>query len=194
MLAAQTALAATSIAAPLAGVVTTVNLVVGAVPSTPALVLRSTGLDVSLPVAEQDAPYVVAGQLGRATFPALGLTADLIVAGPPLLAAPASSTAAGRVVTYPVLLSITTPPPGLLPGMSVQVRMTVASKADVLAVPTAALQSSGDGLFVRTLVAGQPQPRSVGIGLSTASMTEITSGLDQGELVITGAGGASAAG
>ncbi|GAC1323814.1 MAG: hypothetical protein NVSMB13_04310 [Mycobacteriales bacterium] len=194
LLSARTALAATVLTAPLAAVVTAVNVVVGAIPSTPALVLRSTGLDVSLPVAEQDAPYVTAGQLARAVFPALGVTADLTVAGAPLVATPAPSAAGGRVVTYPVLLAIAEPPAGLLPGMSVQVRMTVATRTAVIAVPTGALQSSGDGLFVRTLVAGRPEQRAVGIGLSTTAMTEITSGLEQGELVVTGVRSGTATG
>ena len=186
---AQATLAATTLTAPSDGVVLSVNLVVGTLPGSPAVVLRATGYQVVVDVAEQDAPYITVGQTGQASFTALGATAPVAVVQAPTAGSNASSTAGATVVSFPVTLAITGPPPGLLPGMSAQVSWTAATKTNVLAVPTGALRSGDTGDVVQVLVNGQPQTTAVSIGLSTTSLTEITSGLQAGDAVITGTTG-----
>lgn len=183
--AAQTALAGTKLVAPQSGVITAVNLVVGALPATPAVELRTTGLTVQVPVQEQDAPYVQAGQSVQLTFSALGLSGTgSVVAAPlePQTATGSSST----VVSYPVTVSIADPPPALLPGMSVSASWTAATRNQVLTVPTSAIQSGDAGYIVRVLVDGTPVSRPVTVGLSDTSLTEVTSGLSPGDPVVTG--------
>ncbi|HVB27980.1 MAG TPA: hypothetical protein VNE21_08725, partial [Mycobacteriales bacterium] len=62
---------------------------------------------------------------------------------------------------------------------------------NVLAVPTSALTDSGNGPAVRVLVAGSPRVVPVVTGLSTATLTQITSGLSTGQRIITGVGGSA---
>ncbi len=197
MASAQAALAATKIVAPQDGVVIALNATVGTLPGTPAVELRTTTLSVQVPVAEQDAPYVRAGQQVQLTYAALGVTGTGTVSAPPLeptAATSASGSFSGAggsgnsvdVVTYPVTVAITDPPPGLLVGMSVQAAWTAQTRTNVLAVPTSAVQGGDAGYVVRVLVGGTPQTRAVTLGLSTASLTEITKGLLLGERVVTG--------
>lgn len=186
---AQAALAATRLIAPQGGVVAAVNLTVGTLPGTPAIELRGTTLSVQVPVAEQDAPYVRPGQPVQLGFTALGTTGLGTVAAAPLEPAAAPSGAgagAGNVVSYPVTVTIGRPPPGLLVGMNVQATWTAATRADVLAVPTTAIQGGGSNYVVRVLSGGTPSARRVTLGLSTPSLTEITGGLRPGDLVVTG--------
>lgn len=192
---AQAGLSATQLEAPQAGVVTTVNAAVGTLPGTPAVELRTTGMNVQVPVQEQDAPHVRTGQTVTITFAALGVTGSGTVSAGALEPAASSSTsgaaalvggATEAVVSYPVTVTIANAPPGLLPGMSATVSWVATSRKDVLSVPTSALQGSDAGTVVRVLVDGQPRTIPVGIGLSTSSLTQITSGLRAGEQVITG--------
>ncbi len=186
---AQAAVAATSLTAPQAGVVESVNLVVGTLPGSPAVVLHATGYQVVVDVAEQDAPFVRVGQTGQATFPALGVSGEFTVVRGPISGAQASSTAGASVVTFPVLLGLPNPRPGLLPGMSAQVSWTAASRTGVLAVPTSAIRSGDTGDVVLAMVGGRPQSEPVTVGLSTTSLTQVVSGLQAGERVVTGVSG-----
>lgn len=192
---AQAALAATTIVAPRDGVVSAVDLTVGTLPGTPAVELRTSALSVQVPVAEQDAPYVEPGQQVDLTYPALGVAGVGRVAAAPLEPSTGSSgTASGGrggspgtpVVTYPVTVTISDPPPGLLLGMSVQASWVAQTREGVLAVPTSAIQGGDGGYVVRVLRDGQPQARQVSLGLSTSSTTEITRGLASGDEVVIG--------
>jgi macrolide-specific efflux system membrane fusion protein len=186
---AQATLDATTLTAPQAGVVESVNLVVGTLPGSPAVVLRATGFQVLVDVAEQDAPFVRVGQTGQATISALGVTSTVTVVQASISGTQASSTAGASVVSFPVLLSLPSPPPGLLPGMSAQVAWTAASRSSVLAVPTTAIRSGDTGDVVLALVGGRPQAEPVAVGLSTSSLTQVVSGLQAGERVVTGVAG-----
>lgn len=196
--AAQAAVAATQLTAPQAGIVTAVNAGVGTLPGTPAVEVRTTAMNVQVPVQEQDAPNVRTGQVANISYSALGVTGTGVVSANALepsstLSSSSSAIAAflggstQAVVTYPVTVTITDPPPGLLPGMSAAVSWVATSRSDVLAVPTSALQGSDAGTVVRVLVGIEPRTVPVSIGLSTSSLTQITAGLRAGDKVITGA-------
>jgi macrolide-specific efflux system membrane fusion protein len=170
-------------------VVESVNLVVGTLPGSPAVVLRASGFQVLVDVAEQDAPFVSVGQTGQATISALGVSSGVTVVQGPISGTQASSAAGASVVSFPVLLALPSPPPGLLPGMSAQVAWTAASRTSVLAVPTTAIRSGDTGDVVLAMVAGRPQTEPVTVGLSTSSLTQVETGLQAGERVVTGLAG-----
>lgn len=185
---AQSAASATSLVAPTAGVVTAVNVSAGAVPpsGTAAISIRSDGLAVVASVAEQDVTKLKAGLAATVTFPALGTTAPATMEAMPTQANTASGGGSSSVVTFPVTLGLANPPPGLLPGMSAQISLVIESSANVLAVPTTAIQGTTTAPTVQIMVNGSPQTRPVQIGLSTASETEIVAGLSAGDVVVTG--------
>ena len=67
--------------------------------------------------------------------------------------------------------------------MSVNIITDIA--ADVLAVPSTAVKSSTDGTYVQVLENGTPTNVTVETGMSNDSYTEITSGLTEGQEIIT---------
>jgi macrolide-specific efflux system membrane fusion protein len=89
-------------------------------------------------------------------------------------------------VTFPVTVNLTSPPADLLAGMSAQVTIVIAQHADVLQVPTTAIQGSSTAPTVQVLQSGVPVSKPVEIGLSTNSSTEIIAGLSEGETVVVG--------
>jgi membrane fusion protein, macrolide-specific efflux system len=181
---ASASVSAAVLRAPVAGVVTAVNVSAGLPPPSGAAVeLRSATLVVVASVVEQDVPKLKANQAAQVTFAALGVTSTAVVTGMPTQANPASGSGA---VTFPVTLAVRNPPPGLLPGMSAQVSITIAQRSNVLTVPTAAIQGTDTAPTVQVMVAGRPQDRPVEIGLSTEQRTEITVGLSVGDTVVTG--------
>jgi membrane fusion protein, macrolide-specific efflux system len=184
---ARTAAAATTLVAPVAGIVTAVDVTAGQpAPTGTAIQMRSDGLDVVANVAEQDVTKLSPGLKAAVTFPALSVTGTATMAAMPTAANSSSGAAASSAVTFPVTLVVPTPPSGLLPGMSAQVSITIAARANVLAVPTTAIQGSETAPTVQVMVDGKPVTRAVQIGLSTASTTEVVVGLSQGEVVVTG--------
>ena len=91
-----------------------------------------------------------------------------------------------RVVDYPAVLSVDNADGALLPGMTAQVFFPTRSARDVLVVPTEALAADGDGAGRVWVVAGDGalEERSVRAGLSSRTLTEVVSGLSEGERVL----------
>ena len=71
--------------------------------------------------------------------------------------------------------------------MSADITITAASANGVLAIPSRALTGNPGSYTVRVVAAdGSVSTRSVQVGLVTSSLAEIKSGLQAGELVVTG--------
>lgn len=131
------------------------------------------------------------------------------------------ATTESSVVTYEVVISAHNPELKLKPGMTANVTIHTLDKDNALAVPTKALRFVPDaalleeaGMQINTDTAGgvtgagnreiwvcdgtQLRMRRVTTGAASGDMTEITAGLDDGEVVAVGLqdaadGGASAA-
>jgi len=180
---AQQGVTATTLKAPVAGVITAVGITAGLPPTSPAITMRSTSLVVVADVPETAVPTLSANQAAAVTIPALATTVAGRLAALPTTAA---SSSTGSAVTFPVTVDLTHPPASLLPGMSAQVTITIAERTNVLQVPTTALTGSATAPDVRVMRNGSVASVAVEIGLSTNSATEITAGLTQGEVVVTG--------
>ncbi len=102
---------------------------------------------------------------------------------------PASSaSASGSSSSTQYSISVT---PQKLPalaksGMTGTLDIVIKQAAGVLMVPSSAVSGGSSTSFVRVLQNGQPVYRQVQTGMATSSYTEITSGLAQGETVVTG--------
>ncbi|HEX6498222.1 MAG TPA: efflux RND transporter periplasmic adaptor subunit [Micromonosporaceae bacterium] len=188
---AKAALAATALTAPVAGVVTAVDVAVGLpAPAGAAVQMRTGSMIVQASIGEADVAKLQVGQAAQVVFTALGATAPAKVATLPT-AGVSSGANANAVVTFPVQLTLDRPVDRLLPGMSAQVVVTIASKDNVLAVPSSAVNGGRGRYTVQVLRNGAPVTRSVEIGLATAGYTEIVSGLTEGETVVVGVVGAT---
>jgi hypothetical protein len=75
----------------------------------------------------------------------------------------------------------------LLPGMSAEITVVTARAADVLTVPAAALSGTTGAYTVRVLASDAAvETRTVEVGLLTSELAQVTSGLAEGDAVITG--------
>lgn len=90
------------------------------------------------------------------------------------------------VTSYPAVIQLDTKAEGLLPNMAASVSIIIDSKDNVLLVPSQAVQILGGQNIVRVLRGSQVQEVPVEVGLSSETQIEITSGVSEGEEVITG--------
>lgn len=76
----------------------------------------------------------------------------------------------------------------LVPGMYAYVKIPTAQEAGVLALPTQAVQRTGEGSGTVLVVNSQNkiESRNVKLGLETAGQAEIVSGLQENDLVVFG--------
>ncbi|MFH0864080.1 MAG: efflux RND transporter periplasmic adaptor subunit [Candidatus Gottesmanbacteria bacterium] len=90
------------------------------------------------------------------------------------------------VTTYPLTIQFDTQANGVLPNMSVNASIITQTKSDVLVVSTTAIQNSNGQSSVMVLKNGQVTQVPVETGVSSDSQTEIISGLNEGDQVVTG--------
>jgi len=90
------------------------------------------------------------------------------------------------VVNYNATIGFDTLDPRIRPGMSVSVSIITGVKQDVIIVPNSAVKTQGDGNYVEILNSGStPQQVEVQVGAVNNTDTEIVSGLNVGDKVIT---------
>lgn len=94
-------------------------------------------------------------------------------------------TVSQGVVSYSVKIIFDTQDERVKSGMSVSAAVITDVKSDVLLVPNSAVKYQGNTNYVQVLVGGVPQDKTVEIGLSNDSQTEITNGLNEGDEIIT---------
>lgn len=181
----QATAARTTLVAPAAGVVTAVNVSAGAdAPTGAAIAIASTDYQVTAEVVESDIAAMRLQQPATVTVAALGAELTGTVSA---IAPIASEAASGGVVSFAVTVTLSQPPAALRAGMTADVTITTASASGVLAVPAAALRGSSDSYTVLVLTAaGTPETRPVTVGLITSSLVEVKTGLNAGDVVVTG--------
>jgi macrolide-specific efflux system membrane fusion protein len=96
------------------------------------------------------------------------------------------------VTTYPAVIIFDSGNDHIYPNMGVNATIITKVDTDVLTVPSAAVQTIGGSTTVRILRNGQPQVVDVQTGDSNDTETEITSGLNEGDIVVTGQTGGTA--
>lgn len=193
---AREKLAETSIRAPFDGVIAKVSIKKGDAASAGSavvtLIAKQRIAEISL--NEVDAARIKAEQKATLTFDAvegLSLTGQVMEVD-------ALGTVSQGVVTYNVKIAFDAQDDRIKPGMSVSAAVIVDVKPDALLVPAAAVKSSPDGgWYVETLEgtaasgpsgavsATPPQIKTVEVGVSNDTETEIMSGLKGGDLVVT---------
>ncbi len=113
----------------------------------------------------------------------------------------ALGTVTQGVVNYTVQISFDTQDERIKPGMSVRAAIIFDAKTDVVVVPNSAVKSFGTQSYVEVVeqpgldpaqisasgitLATAPRQQLVEVGLANDSMTEIVSGLKEGEMVVT---------
>ncbi|MCU0232936.1 MAG: efflux RND transporter periplasmic adaptor subunit [Thermoanaerobaculales bacterium] len=178
-----TRLSFTRIEAPVAGVVTARLVEVGdlASPRGPLLELASgQGLLLRVPVSELDVVRLQTGDAARVSIDALP---ELEVVGRIERIYPAAD-AASRQVT--VELKVEDVPAGVRYGFLARAHLVLERLPDALLVPEAVLQRGAEGEpFVWVVVEGAARMRAVTVGHRLEGEAVVTSGLADGELVVS---------
>lgn len=169
--------------APFAGVVAKVNVKKGDAGSTgtavATIVTKQKIAEVTL--NEVDIAKVNVGQKTTITFDAIP---DLSITGE-VSEVDSIGTIAQGVVTYTVKITFDTQDDRVKPAMSTSAAIITDVKQDVLLVPNAAVKSDANGNYVQILTNGLPTQKTVQTGLANDTMTEITSGINAGDQVVT---------
>ncbi|MFQ5593474.1 MAG: efflux RND transporter periplasmic adaptor subunit [Anaerolineae bacterium] len=169
--------------APFAGTVVTVNYREGEYVSAsmPAVAVTDLSiLEIEVPLAEMDVARVTSGQEVEIVLDALpGVTLQ----GHVSYVAPVASISQG-VVNYPVTVEIEEPDPAVRPGMTAGVSIVVERREDVLTVPNRAVRSAGRQRVVEVLYQEQVIQAPVTLGMSNDTLTEVISGLKEGDQVV----------
>jgi len=169
--------------APFSGVIAKFNFEKGDAVSNGATIatLVSNQSIAEITLNEVDVYNVKVGQKVTLTFDAIP---DFTISGE-VAEIDTIGTVSQGVVSYNIKISFDTQDVRIKPGMSVSASIITNAKQDVLVAPSAAVKTSGNAKYVQILVNAAPQNQDVETGLSNDVLTEIISGLQEGDEVIT---------
>lgn len=138
-------------------------------------------LNIIAPVSEVDISKIKAGQKATITLDAFP---DKTYAGQ-VESVDTIGTATSGVVTFNAYITFVSPSPEIQPGMTATAVIQLDRHDDVLFVPSTAVQTGTNGAYVRELKNGTLTEVPVETGLTSDTSTEITSGLKEGETIVT---------
>jgi HlyD family secretion protein len=180
---AKANLAKSQIIAPFDGVVADLNIQVGQQSSAstqPIILVNLSHLVAQVTAAETDMPSIKVGQPVQVALDALpSQTFSATVAQVALV-----GTTTSGVVNYPVTVVLDQTDPQIRPGMSANATIVVEQHNNVLLVPNRAVKTSGRQKIVTVLKDGKETPVVVTLGLSNDTESEVTSGLNEGDVVV----------
>ena len=200
LLTAKQALADHYVRVPFAGVIAKVNAEKGDTASAgtaiATLVTKQKIAEISL--NEIDVAKVKAGQKVTLTFDAVP---DLTITGQ-VAEVDAVGTVSQSVVTYTVKIDFDTQDDRIKSAMSVSAAVITEAKPNVLLVPNSAVKSQGNAQYVEivegddrnlalaantsgAILKNSPRRQSIEVGTANDEFTEITSGLKEGDVIVT---------
>jgi HlyD family secretion protein len=176
-----------TLTAPTDGVVTETNGDVGE-NVTPSIVIVSLipdrALEVKLNISEDNIVGVKTGQSAQISLDAfpVGTTWP----GKVVSIDPAQTTVGGAVY-YQATILFDKPDPSVKPGMTANVLIETGSATSTLFIPASGIQTNGTSTIVQIYQNGKVVDQNVATGLKSQNgMIEITSGVTEGQQVITG--------
>lgn len=203
ILAAQSSLAASSlnlsqlsstITAPVSGVAKGLTITPGAIVTTSSSSSSSTStsqvlgsvyqegpIQAQVNISEIDSVSVAEGQKATMTldaFPNLTFTGKVVSIN-------TNGVVSSGVTNYPAVVSFDSGNDHIYPNMGVNAKIITKVSDNVLTVPSTAIQSQNNQSTVSVMQNGTPQSVPVTTGISSDTDTEITSGLSEGDTVVT---------
>ena len=181
---AQLNLEEATLVAPFAGTVADVNIEVGQMvnSNTSVIVLTDlTSYDVDLYVDETEIGQVRVGQpvvITPDAFPDEEIEGEVT-------AIKSIGTVSGGIVTYEVRVEIAPTEVSIKPDMTTSATVVVEEKENVLLIPNRAIRREGDVEYVEVLAGTEVRRVAIATGASNDAVTEVTAGLEQGDLVVT---------
>jgi len=193
---AQNNLANATLRAPVPGVVATLTGQAGEASSGTATnpflsIANITSLQLHGTVGEGDVAKLRLGQVATVTVDAVGTATRMT--GKVTLIDPVATIQQG-VPVYGVDVAVDVPDAAVRPGMSGTANVILASRTNVLTVPNLAIRTTGGRRGVQVMREGKAVDAQVVLGIATDTVTEVVSGLEEGELVVLPAARATASG
>ncbi len=181
---AQDNLDAATLKAPSPGTIATiVNQIGENAASTVMTLANTTTLTLRGTIGESDVAKLHVGQVATITVDAVGATATARMTGKVSSIDPVATIQSG-VPVYGIDVQLDIPSPGVRAGMSGTANVIVASHQDVVTVPNLAVRSQGTRRFVQVLRDGQAVDADVVFGISNDTVTEVVSGITDGQTVV----------
>ncbi|HNW71424.1 MAG TPA: efflux RND transporter periplasmic adaptor subunit [Candidatus Paceibacterota bacterium] len=184
------------VTAPFDGKISSVDVEVGDTSSGTLGTIITDQRVATISLNEVDAAKVELGQKATVSFDAIE---DLTITGE-VAEIDSVGTVSSGVVTYDVKIKFDAQDDRVKPGMTVSATIITDVKQDVLVVSSSALKTKGDTSYVETFAnalsestdgtqgsvsSTEPEQTTVEIGISDDTRTEITSGLKEGDIVVT---------
>ena len=173
--------------APAGGTVTAIGgqvgeFVAGGGTSNPFITIANlTSLALHGTVGEADVAKLRPGQVATVAVDAVGtgtrMTGKVTVIDP-------AATIQQGVPVYGVDVTLDVPNAQVRPGMSGTASVIIASRTNVLTVPNLAVRTTAGRRGLQVLRDGQPVDSEVTLGISNETVTEVASGLQEGDLVV----------
>ncbi len=102
-----------------------------------------------------------------------------------VLAVNTSGSVTSSVTSYPVTILLDSSSVDIYPNMAINVEIITNSVADAVMVPSNAINTAGGVSTVQIMKDGKPVTTTVEVGTSNDFYTVITSGINEGEIVVT---------
>lgn len=170
-----------NVVAPVAGTVVTLNAVEGGYVSASMPVAVIDGVDtmkVEVSVSEALVPKLTQGDEVDVSISALGVDTVGTIQG-------IQKSADMQTNLYTVTIAIQEDIEGLLTGMFADVSFRTDTSADTIVIPSEAILTSNNVQYVFVVDGETARYQQVETGLSGNGVTEITSGLEAGEQLVT---------
>jgi len=173
------------IRSPIAGVVTSRPVKIGETVPVGGLIASVVSLDslyIEALVDEADAAKVVTGQRVSITMDAYP---DRTMNGEVYMISPVVLGNKQEARTFEVRVRLLDRDVKIKPGMSADVEVIVNKKENVLTVPSQAIMERSDGKFIYVVQSSRAVQRPIKTGQFNWTYTEVTEGLQEGDMVIT---------
>lgn len=145
------------------------------------IILPQGHIQATVDISEIDAPKVASGQKVTMTldaFPNETFTGKIVLVD-------TNGSVSSGVTTYPATILFDTDVQNVYPNMAVTAKIITSVKNDVILVPSSAVQTTSGQSTVRVLKGGQLSSVPVQVGASNDTQTEITSGVSEGDQIVT---------
>lgn len=169
-----------TITAPVAGIVASLPVEVGQMvsPSMPvANIVNMDQVKISLNATEKDVSHLQVGQEVKVRV----LSLDREFKGELSMVAPAADA---RTKGFPLEVTLSNDGHLIKPGMFAEVELKTKAVSDVLAIPRLAIMQEGSRQVVYIVTDDKAYAREIVVGLINDEMAQVTSGLNEGDLLV----------
>jgi len=179
-------IAKTTLRSPLDGIVSKQSVKIGQVITANVIVvsiISQANFQIEANIAEADIAKIQIGNQAKTTLDAYG--SDVIFSAQVIKIEPAETVIEG-VPTYKTTFNFTKNSDKIKSGMTANIDVLTAQKENVLAVPYRAIIAKNNEKIVRIISGEKIEERKAQLGLrGSDGFVEITSGLNEGEKIIT---------